>query len=143
MTATEAFVEVLKRAFAECWSQDTSSDPENWTPENPSYGHCALAAMAAKTVLGGEMLRYDLKGTPYENLGSHYKNRLPDDTIVDFTEAQFQGCPPVWGEPIVRMHHELLDPDINPKNRETRKRYALFSQRVIDYLDSFKKHSGA
>ena len=108
-----------------------------WTPENPSYGHCAIATLVAQRILGGELLRYDLKGTPFEHLGSHYKLRLNDGTILDFTEEQFWGRPPVWGEPIVRTRAELLDPAKNPRNQKTLERYNLFCEYLHQWLDSF------
>ncbi|MDO8561063.1 MAG: hypothetical protein Q7R91_02510 [bacterium] len=125
--------------FNACWSRETSSDPDGWTPENSSYGHCALATLAAQEMFDGKLLRYDLKGTPYEHMGSHYKLRLPDGIILDFTEAQFQGKPPVWGEPKVRTRDELLDPAINPRNQETRDRYTLFMRHINSWLTEIEK----
>lgn len=138
MSHQEALIVVLKKSFADCWSRETSADEEDWTPENPSWGHCAVASLVAQRVLGGELLRYDLKGTLYEHGGSHYKLRLADGTILDFTEEQFRGKPPVWGEPAVRTRPELLDPAKNPRNQNTLRRYRIFRERVKAWLDSFK-----
>ncbi|MFY9462114.1 MAG: hypothetical protein WAP51_02840 [Candidatus Sungiibacteriota bacterium] len=135
MTQQEALIAVLKKSFADCWSRETSLDEEGWTPENPSYGHCAIASLIAQRVLGGELLRYDLKGTPFEHMRSHYMNRLPDGTIVDFTEAQFGVSVPVLPEPVVRKREEVLDPVKYPKTVE---RYKLCSKRVREWLDSFR-----
>jgi hypothetical protein len=130
----EAMIALLKRAFAYCWSAETSSDPEGWTPQNPAYGHCAVASLVVQAVLGGELLRYGLTGTPFEHLRSHYRNRLPDGTIVDFTEDQFGGQVPVLPEPVVRAREEVLDAVKYPKTVE---RYELFSKRVVEWLDKF------
>ena len=138
MTARGALVTVLEKSFNNCWSRETSADPDHWTPENPSWGHCAVAELAAQAVLGGELLRYDLSGTPFAAMGSHYKLRLSDGTILDFTEAQFQGYPIEWKEPIVRQRKELLDPAVNPRNQKTLERYNLFRGRVNQWLDSFR-----
>lgn len=137
MAPNDVLIAILEKSFNDCWSRDTSSDEAGWTPENPSYGHCAVATLIAQSVLGGELIRYDLKGTSYEHLGSHYKLCLPDGTILDLTEAQFQGQPPAWGEPKVRTREELLDPIKNPKNKRTLERYELLKRRVIAWLNSF------
>lgn len=134
MTPAEAYVAVLKKSFAESWSRDTSADPDNWTPENPSWGHCAVAALVVQTVMGGELLRYDLSGTPFAAMRSHYRNRLPDGTLVDLTQEQFQGQLPDLPEPVVRARSEVLDPVKYP---DSVRRYELFKRRVIAWLDSF------
>lgn len=82
-------------------------------------------------MLGGELLRYDLKGTPYEHLRSHYRNRLPDGTIVDFTESQFQGNVPSLPEPTLRQREEVLDP---VKYHKTVERYKLLRARVRESI---------
>ena len=141
MTINEALIAVLKKSFNDCWSRETSSDPEHWTPENPSWGHCAVAELVAQAVLGGDLLRYDLSGTPFAAMGSHYKLRLHDGTILDFTDAQFGGHSIAWGEPKVRTRKELLDPAKNPRNQGTLDRYNLFRGRVKAWLDSFREEA--
>lgn len=135
MMKQEALIAILKKSFADCWSRETSLDDERWTQENPTWGHCAIASLVAQVVLGGDLLRYDLKGTPFEHMRSHYKNRLPDGTIVDFTEAQFGANALVLPEPVVRSREEVLDPVKYPKTVE---RYKLFLKRVREWLYSFR-----
>lgn len=126
-------IALLKKACAAVWAPDTSLDEGGWTPENPTWGHCAVAALAVHTVVGGELLRYDLAGTPFAGMRSHYRNRLPDGRIVDFTEAQFQGrFPENLPEPVVREPFELLDPLKYPK---TVQRFELFKKRLNDAID--------
>lgn len=138
MTHTEALITILKKSFADSWSKETSADPENWIPENPSWGHCAVAALVVQMILGGELLRYDLSGTAFSHFRSHYRNRLPDGTILDFTEEQFSGQLPALPEPIVRMRQEVLDPVKYP---DTVSRYKLFKKHVVSWLDSFKEEA--
>lgn len=127
---------VLRYAFDECWSRDTSSDKAGWTPDNPSYGHCAVAVLTAEKMLGGTILRYSLKGTPYEHLGSHYRLRLSDEEIFDPTEDQFLNGVPDWKklEVMVRTREELLNPT-QKKNEGTIERYPIFEGRVKKKLD--------
>lgn len=128
-------VAALESVFAETWSRDTSSDEGRWSPNNPSHGHCAVAELVAQEVFGGDLLRYDLTGTRYAEMGSHYKLRLADGTILDFTEDQFREGLPEWGEPVVRPRAQLLD-EKNPRNAGTIRRYAVFRGRVRELLES-------
>ena len=127
-------VELLKEAFCKSWSRETSLDEQGWTPENPAWGHCAVASLVAQDLLGGELLRYDLSGTPFASMRSHYRNHLPDGTVLDFTQDQFQGNVPELPEPAVRKREEVLDPVKYPKTVE---RYKLLSKRVSARLNSF------
>lgn len=69
---------------------DTSADPWGWTPENPLWGHCAVASVLAQDFFGGELVRYSLETVKgYEYLKSHYANLLPNGEIVDFTISQY------------------------------------------------------
>ncbi len=126
-----AMVKVLELAFHEAWSRETSLDENGWTSENPAWGHCAVASLVAQDYIGGELLRYDLKGTAFESMRSHYRNRLPSGKIHDFTEEQFQGNTPALPEPVVRAREEVLDPVKYPKTVE---RYKLLKERVAEVL---------
>src|SRR6202140_5179705 len=73
----------LPAVFQECWSRETSYDPEKGTPENPTHGQCAITALVIQDLLGGDLLR--AKG----NGAEHYWNRLPDSRELDLTRDQF------------------------------------------------------
>lgn len=34
-------------------TKETSAHPEGWTPDNPTWGHCAVVAVMAERVFGG------------------------------------------------------------------------------------------
>lgn len=134
----ELAIMALRAAFGEAWSRDTSSDEKGWTPDNPSYGHCVIALLFAEEVLGrSEYLRYDLSGTPYADMRSHYKLRLANGSVVDFTENQFRQGVPDWNklDMKVRIRKELLDPS-NKSNESTIRRYRTFRDRVIRALQA-------
>lgn len=64
------------------WSAETSSD-ENWSPDCPEAGQCAVTALIVQDILGGVLSRAIVNGT------SHYWNGLDDGTVIDFTRSQF------------------------------------------------------
>ncbi|MDP3645620.1 MAG: hypothetical protein Q8R25_00845 [bacterium] len=110
------YIAQLKHFLRRAAQSDTSSAPDTWTAANPLWGHCAVASAIAQKIFGGDLLRYDLKGTKFEFMGSHYSNRLSYDRLVDFTASQFSGenpCPSIT--PTVRERSTVLDPVKYPK----------------------------
>jgi hypothetical protein len=73
----------LPVVLQECWSRETSYEPEKWTPENPTHGQCAITALVVQDLLGGDLLRAKVNGA------EHYWNRLPDSSELDLTRDQF------------------------------------------------------
>lgn len=67
------------------WAADTAQDASRWTPDNPTFGHCAVAALLVQDTMGGDLMRVLVDGD------SHYFNRLPSGTLVDVTVSQFGG----------------------------------------------------
>lgn len=65
------------------WARSTSADPDGWTPENPTFGQCAVTALLVQDIHGGELLRGKVGQV------SHYWNRLPDGSELDLTWEQF------------------------------------------------------
>jgi len=45
--------EEFKKTILNICSKDTSSDPANWTKDNPTYGHCAIVSVLAQDKFGG------------------------------------------------------------------------------------------
>lgn len=77
----------LPVVLQECWSRETSYDPEKWTSENPTHGQCAITALVVQDLLGGDLLRAKVNGA------EHYWNRLPDSSELDLTRDQFGSAP--------------------------------------------------
>ncbi|MCU1300709.1 MAG: hypothetical protein JWQ87_993 [Candidatus Sulfotelmatobacter sp.] len=83
-TSPEAnLLRTLPVVLRECWSRETSYDPEKWTPENPTHGQCAITALVIQDLLGGDLLRAKVNGA------EHYWNCLPDLGELDLTRDQF------------------------------------------------------
>ncbi|MDO8574807.1 MAG: hypothetical protein Q7R61_00820 [bacterium] len=82
--------EQFKELLPSICDKETSSDPDNWTPENPLWGHCAVVSLVAQNLFGGELLRGSLMEVPgFEHMRSHYWNKLADRSVEDFTKPQF------------------------------------------------------
>lgn len=118
--------------FTVC-ARDTSADPAGWTPENPLWGHCAVASLAAQDRFGGSLLRASLETFPkFAHMRSHYWNRFPNGTQRDFTIAQCGEDRPQGLIAEERTRAYLLS------NPDTMDRYKLLSWRLAKAL-----HPGA
>lgn len=112
MTATNVTLDRLIDAIQMSWGSDTTTDPENWTQENPSYGQCAVTSLIVQHFFGGSLVRTVVEGV------SHYYNELPDGTELDLTRQQFPQWLPqgaeyrdreyVIGFPITQARYEIL-----------------------------------
>ncbi len=102
-------------------NEDTSSDPINWSKDNPTYGHCAIVSVLAQELFGGVILRKSYIENGIEN--SHYLNKLPDNTEIDFTKDQFKGNIPNFSKTEERTKDKILS------NPNTLKRYNLLISR--------------
>lgn len=117
MVKREKFQEIVVKSG----QRETSANPEHWTENNPTLGHCAAVALLAQDIYGGELLRASLEGTEFAYGRSHYWNLLPDGSEIDFTEPQFEGRKPdLTGE--VRNREYLLS------SEQTKLRYELLKK---------------
>lgn len=67
-----------------CFSIETCyhGDRDKWSPDNPTVGHCAVAALLLQSLYGGIVCKTTV------NRHTHYFNRF-DDKVVDITAEQF------------------------------------------------------
>lgn len=115
----------LKESLLAACSKETSSDPEHWSPENPLWGHCAVAALIAQNFFGGTIVRVSLEYLPeFTHLRSHYFNKLPDGAWLDLTRRQFPEGLSITETPKKRPREYVLS------SAETKKRYELLAFRV-------------
>ena len=98
----------LEEAIRGAWSEDTASEDNDWTPDNPSCGQCDITTLVVHDFLGGEVLAADvfLDGVRVE---AHMWNRLPSGLEVDLTREQFR-LGQVIGEPRARNRPATFDP---------------------------------
>jgi hypothetical protein len=123
MTFTLAQVE---EAIRGAWSEDTASEDNDWTPDNPSCGQCDITTLVVHDLLGGDVLGADvfLDGVRVE---AHMWNRLPSGLEVDLTREQFKAGE-VIGEPRVGDRPATFDP-AHPRYHRY-EQYLVLSERV-------------
>lgn len=117
----DAFAELLPRLC----DRETSADPDGWNAENPLWGHCAVASLAAQDRFGGALLRASLEEFPkFAHMRSHYWNRFAGGAERDFTKPQFGDDAPDDLEAGERSRAYVLSHAI------TLERYKLLSWRI-------------
>lgn len=116
-------VELIQRS----WNRYTSATPELWTPQNPARGQCAVTALVAQDIVGGDLVRTTVNGE------SHYANRLDDGAIFDLTFQQFpEGSEPDGPFEVRSREYVVSYPD-------TYRRYQLLLMRITNnnFFDYF------
>ena len=116
----------LEEAIRAAWSEDTASEDNDWTPDNPSCGQCDITTLVVHDLLGGDVLAADLflDGVRVE---AHMWNRLPSGLEVDLTREQFR-LGQVVGEPRVGKRPATFDP-AHPRYHRY-EQYLVLSERV-------------
>lgn len=116
----------IESAFAAAFAVELCAEDDLpfWSPENPSRGHCAIAALTLNDLLGGEMLLATVTRDGVE-VGYHYWNRFAG-VDVDLTRGQF-----LPGE-VVNSPEAV----VRPRGRPARyaEQYDLFRARVGESL---------
>lgn len=118
------FADEFTKLIKDICACDTSADHENWTAENPLFGHCAVVSLLAQDEFGGTLMRQSLEGIiGLDYLRSHYSNRLLNGTDVDFTWEQFKG------KLQSNLHKEERERERLLSYPDTKKRYELLKNR--------------
>lgn len=110
-----------KEYFSKFWSKETSHY-EDWSIGNPSYGQCAISALALQKIMGGELAKLIL-----DNGDSHYFNII-DGNVYDLTADQFQS-------PIDYSSYEIVSKDLLLSNTDMASRFRVFYANLIDKLN--------
>lgn len=110
--------EDLRCRLRYAWRADTSVVPDQWSPDNPAFGQCAVTALIVQDLFGGDLLRGHFAG------GTHYWNRLPSGQEVDLTSDQFEA--------------DLIMSDIEWRSREHVLSYPSTSARYHRLLSHLK-----
>lgn len=131
-----AELNILQKIIQISCSAETSADPENWTEDNPLYGHCAIIAILVQSGCEGYLLRASLESVKgYEQMRSHYWNLLPNGIEIDMSSGQFKGN----DRKLVPAGQAMKDGKVITAesllaNESTAKRYALLEKRFLENL---------
>lgn len=79
----------IEAAIRASWSEDTASEDNDWTPDNPSCGQCDITTLVVHDLFGGDILAADVFREG-ERVEAHMWNRLPGGMEVDLTREQFR-----------------------------------------------------
>lgn len=120
--------DVLK-ALQESWSLESTEEPENWTPSNPSRGQCGISSLIINDYFGGKLVLWKvfLRG---EQVGFHYSNELPNGIPFDSTGDQF------WESEELKDPSSFERPEKPPKNGADR--YLNLSNLVRSKLENYR-----
>lgn len=77
----------LLARLVRAWCKETSVN-EQWTPDNPALGQCAVTALVIQDYFGGNLARVINEDV------SHYFNVLHDGSWLDLTRSQFDTWEP-------------------------------------------------
>ena len=107
----------LKEKIWACYTKELCylKNRERWSPENPSYGMCAITALIVNDYFDGEIAKIHVDND------SHYFN-LIDNQIIDLTSEQF-GHEIDYTEYKVVKRQDILTDD-------TRKRYNVLKNEL-------------
>ena len=81
----------VERVIRAGWSSETC-DPlalDEWSPETPARGQCAVTALIVQELFGGELLLAEVHYPDGSRQGLHYWNRLGNGLELDLTREQF------------------------------------------------------
>jgi hypothetical protein len=121
----------LESALMSSWIKETSSDPSNWSGQNPSWGQCAVTSLVVNDYLGGEIIWANAY-LPSGNAVSHYFNKI-NGIEKDFTRRQFPaGTVIPLGIPKPKLFSSTRDYVLSYEF--TRQRYELLKKRVQEVL---------
>ncbi|MEV7400401.1 hypothetical protein AB0N93_08345 [Streptomyces sp. NPDC091267] len=117
----------IEAAVRSSWGADTTT-PEyrpHWTPDNPARDQCGVTALVLHDLLGGELVRGEVRvegvRTDY-----HWWNRLGPGTEIDLTREQFAPEEAVSGGTVIARPQEIV---------RLREEYELLRDRVLEQLD--------
>lgn len=116
----------LEAAIRSSWDADTAT-PEHrphWNPDNPARDQCGVTAMVVNDLLGGELIRGEVRIDGVQT-DFHWWNRLGMGIEIDLTREQFGPEEVVTGGTVVPRPAEVV---------RLREEYELLRGRVLERL---------
>jgi hypothetical protein len=99
------------------WSAESCDpvDVQDWSPQNPARGQCAVTALVLQEILGGELLLADVLNEHGSRQGVHFWNRLAGGLEVDLTREQFKPSEVVQTPTVVDRPDDLTTVRLYPQ----------------------------
>lgn len=127
----------LEEALQKSWTKETSSDPENWTSQNPAWGQCAVTALIINDYLGGEIVWAEAR-LPEGRTISHYFNNI-EGKEVDLTRIQFpEGTIIPLGVEKKKEYASTREYVLQAPGSTTKARYEILKAKMDEYLAKFE-----
>lgn len=107
----------IERVIRSAWSA-ASCDPvdlDEWSPQNPARGQCAVTALIVQEFVGGELLLADVHNDDGSRQGVHFWNRLAGGLEVDLTREQFRPTEVVQSPKVIERPADLSGGRLYPQ----------------------------
>ncbi|MEU0137569.1 hypothetical protein ABZ172_26580 [Streptomyces sp. NPDC006296] len=116
----------IEDAVRRSWGADTTTPVHrpHWDPGNPARDQCGVTALVIHDLLGGELLRGEVR-VDGERVDHHWWNRLDAGLEIDLTREQFAPRESVTGGVPVERPAEIV---------RLREEYELLRARVLETL---------
>ena len=120
----------IERAVRASWGADACppEDRSGWTPDNPARGQCGVTAMVVNDLMGGELIRGEVR-VDGERTDYHWLNRLGMGVEIDLTREQF-------GPEEIVTAGVVVPRTPAASWRRLREEYELLRSRVLENLAS-------
>lgn len=116
----------VKTAVVDSWDEETAYDGII-SPTNHARNQCVPTALVVQSFFGGELQKLV---TEYDHqYESHYRNILPDGTIVDLTRSQYPTDQQLTISE-VNLHGYDTVRDKMLAEKDTKRRYEILLKRV-------------
>ena len=121
----------LFAVLEKCWSKETAypSCQEEWVPNDPSYGQCAITATLVHDMFGGTIHKIRVNGG-----GTHYFNKI-NGQYVDLTREQVD----LYNLSVKYEPNQEISRGYCGKNKNTYARYRQLQRIIMNYLTPEKK----
>ncbi|MFE4449583.1 hypothetical protein [Streptomyces sp. NPDC056796] len=116
----------IEAAVRDSWGPDTATPAHrpHWDPGNPARDQCGVTALVLNDLLGGELIRGEVR-VDGERVDFHWWNRLGPALEIDLTREQFAPHEIVSGGAVIERPAEIV---------RLREEYELLGARVRERL---------
>jgi len=116
----------IEAAVRSSWGADTTTPAHRaqWNPGNPARDQCGVTAMVVNDLLGGELIRGEVR-VDGVRVDYHWWNRLGMGVEIDLTREQFAPHEIVSGGVVIERPAEFV---------RLREEYELLRARVLERL---------